>query len=275
MDTPHIESLKSALNFYTSWAGYCTFTVFVGLIFEYAILFFSERKRLTPKEVVLTVIAAIMIAGGVGGEYCFGSKASNVAATLEGVSEQRIADSNREAKQAEDDAEKVKAENLQLEAQIAPRRVTAEQQEKILGNLEAFKAEFSGKRIKVVSYILDTEALVFSEQITHILRSSGMTVDDDAMSITPVATLVFGIQVFGSDSELAKKIADAIGSSGSPIAVSFVNSDPTAGAMRFEYGAPPPSATVLVGIKPPDKRTIAELLKMMPRKPTQNNAEPK
>ena len=56
-----------------------------------------------------------------------------------------------------------------------------------------------------------------------------------------------GIQVFGSDSELAKKIAEAIGSSGKPIAVSFAATDPTAGAMRVETlnSRLPHEATVL------------------------------
>ena len=162
--------------------------------------------------------------------------------------------------------ETLRADNLKLEEQIAPRRLTKEQKVKIADNCARFKAMFAGKRVKVVSYALDTEGFVFSEQIVSSLRASGMMVDDDSMSITPVGTLVMGINVFGSDSKLAEEIANAIASSGSPIAVGFVETDPTAGAMKIEYGAPAPQATVLIGLKPPDKETINELKMTMPRR---------
>jgi hypothetical protein len=159
-----------------------------------------------------------------------------------------------------------RSERLKLEAQIAPRRLTQQQKAKIAANCTHFKNGFAGKRVKVVSYSLDTEGVVFSEQIVSSLRASGMVVDDDSMSVMPVGTLIMGISVFGSDSELAKDIANAIGSSGSPIAVSFSETDPTAGAIKFEYGESAPQATILVGVKPPDKDTVDELVRTMPHK---------
>ena len=80
-----------------------------------------------------------------------------------------------------------------------------------------------------------------------------------------MGTLVFGIHVFGSDSELAKKIAAAIGSSGKPIAVGFSSTDPTAFAMRIETSNSllEHEATVLVGLKPFDPNTVNELKRIM------------
>lgn len=168
---------------------------------------------------------------------------------------------------ATEKAEDEKMERLKLEAQIAPRRLTREQKVRITENCGRFRDTFTGKRVKVVSYSLDMEGFVFSEQIVSSLRASGMVVDDDSMSVvTPVGTFVMGINVFGSDSKLAKEIADAIGSSGSPIAVSFVATNPIAGAITIEYGAPPSQAIVLVGLKPPEKNTIDEIKRTMPRK---------
>lgn len=69
MGVPEVESLKSALSFNDAWSGYCTIIVFAGLIFEYAVLLRLEWKELTRKKMVLTVVAGLMIAGGVGGEY--------------------------------------------------------------------------------------------------------------------------------------------------------------------------------------------------------------
>jgi hypothetical protein len=177
-----------------------------------------------------------------------------------------LTDARAALKTQEGLVEGLKGDNLKLEAQIAPRRLTREQEVKIADNCTRIKDKFTGKRVRVVSYALDTEGFVFSEQIVSALRWSGMAVDDDSMSIIPGGKLVMGIQVFGSDPNLAKKIADAIGSSGSPIAVSFVETDPTAGAIKIEYGAPARQATILVGLKPPDKDTVDALKKAMSHK---------
>jgi hypothetical protein len=87
------------------------------------------------------------------------------------------------------------------------------------------------------------------------------------MSITPgLGTISFGISVFGSDSELAKKIAGAISGNGGPISAGFERSDPTAGEMRFvtPNSRLPHEATMLVGYKLPDRDIIKELNRIMP-----------
>lgn len=184
------------------------------------------------------------------------------ADTAEGA----IATATKEAAEATKATEDERIERLRLEAQIAPRRLTVGQKAKIAVNCTLFKSMFEGKRVRVVSYSLDTEGFIFSEQIVSSLRASGMAVDDDSMSVRPTGTFIMGINVFGSDSKLAREIANAIGSSGSPVAVSFVETDPTAGAIKIEYSAPVPQVTILVGLKPPDKDTIDELKRTMPRK---------
>ena len=213
------------------------------------------------------LIFGVIVVIGVGGESVVGiriwrnsRKLQAILHTEEQQREQRIAELNKEAAQLRKDADI-------LEAQIAPRRLDLAQQSKIATNCRGFKNLFVGKRIKVVSYTLDTEGFVLAEQVVKALRDSGMVVDDDAMSIMPtMGTLVFGINVFGPDAELAKKIAEAIGSSGKPVAVGFVTNDPTADTMRFETANSrlPHEATVLVGLKMPDPNTISELNRVMP-----------
>jgi hypothetical protein len=195
------------------------------------------------------------------------------AKQLAGSFERDIAAANQRAAEANEIAEGEKLARIKLEAQIAPRRLTPEQQVKIAENCSRFKTLFKGKYIKVVSYILDTEAFVLAEQVVGALRASGMVVDDDTMLITPTETLIFGISVFGSDSELAKEIAVAIGSSGKPVAVSFVKSDPTAGTMHFgSQNARTHEVTILVGLKPPDHDTVNELNRIT--RPTVKPASP-
>jgi len=185
----------------------------------------------------------------------------------------RAGEANERASRNETEAEQLRKDNLQLEAIIAPRRLTPDQQTRIADNCARFNHLFKGKRIKILSYSLDTDSLIFAEQIIIALHASGMSVDDMTMSITPgLGTLVLGIDVFGPDSELAKEIANAIGSSGRPIAVGFVGTDPTAGATRIETpnSILPHEATVLVGLKPFDPNTLNELKRMMIATPKPN-----
>lgn len=221
-------------------------------------------------------VAALLVAIGVAAEFVLGFMAVPARHRLDQAKDAEMiglkdksAGFEKEAASLRKDAEGLKSENLKLQAQISPRRLTVAQQQAIAENCSKFKNLFVGKRIKLVSYSLDTEAFVLAEQVVTALRMKPceMIVDDDAMSITPgMGTLVMGIQVFGSDSELAKKIAEAIGSSGKPVAVSFTAFDPTVGAVRFETANSrlPHEATVLVGLKPPDTDTVKELNRIMP-----------
>ncbi|MGA3076506.1 MAG: hypothetical protein ABSG56_22795 [Bryobacteraceae bacterium] len=90
-----------------------------------------------------------------------------------------LTDARAALKTQEGLVEGLKGDNLKLEAQIAPRRLTREQEVKIADNCTRIKDKFTGKRVRVVSYALDTEGFVFSEQIVSALRWSGMAVDDD------------------------------------------------------------------------------------------------
>ena len=59
---------------------------------EYTILLWLKRKELSVLEICLTAVAGIAIAGGVYGEYLFGSRASHNASTLATISDNRIMD---------------------------------------------------------------------------------------------------------------------------------------------------------------------------------------
>ena len=222
-------------------------------------------------------IAALLVAIGVGAEFLLGFMAGPARHRLDQAKDAEMIRLTNQSAGFEKEAAQLRKDADALEAQIAPRRLDLEQQAKIAENCRVFKALFVGKRIKVVSYSLDTESFVLAEQIVGALRTSGITVDDDAMSITPMmGQLVFGINVFGSDSELAKKIAEAIGSSGKPVAVGYVTTDPTQGTMRVETpnSRLPHEATihVSVGLKMPDPNTVTELKRIM--SPTAKPAKP-
>ena len=289
-------------EFWFGWLIWSTKIVVFGLLWEVPELGYeivSVRRKYEKSKFKAAVherhapdwlktaafLGWFLIVAGVAGEWVTSVKVSNADAALQDFSTAQLVDTRKEADAAKvlaslnewnaarlnvkaaglsKEAEVERHARVKLEAQIAPRRLILGQQVKISENCTRFKNFFKGKRIKVVSYTLDTEALVFGEQIVGALRASGMFVDDNPLTITPIDKFVFGINVFGSDSELAKKIADAIGSSGRPIAVSFVVNDPTAGQARFESSnSVADEVTVLVGLKPYDRNTANELKRIM------------
>lgn len=274
-----------------TWLLIMTAIVVIGVMFEGPEIVHDFRKAWArckhkpykkgdakPWITLIGAIGWLLIVVGVAGEFVAEEIVSNADRAIEtfntiqlGKAETTAGEANERASNSETEAAALRKEADTLEAQIAPRRLTPDQEAKITKNCEGFKELFEGKHIRVVSYSLDTESLVFSEQIVSALHNSGMWIDDDSMSITPMGTLVFGINVFGSDSQLAKKIAGAIGSSGKPIAVGFVEKDPTADAMHVEYSKAPHEVTVLVGLKPFDPNTVKELKKIVRPAPKPTN----
>lgn len=100
MGTAEVELLKATLKSNNHWAGICTIAVFVGLLVEYTILLWLKREELTGTEIALTILAGLAIAGGVFGEYHFGSAAADAAMKLETISENRVAELNVMAQNA-------------------------------------------------------------------------------------------------------------------------------------------------------------------------------
>src|ERR1700721_1189341 len=72
---------------------------------------------------------------------------------------------DREIAKLNEKAESEQLARTQLEAKIAPRRLDLDQQVKIAENCKGFSRLFAGKRVKVVSYSLDTEGFVLAEQV--------------------------------------------------------------------------------------------------------------
>lgn len=159
---PELEILKTALVSDNRYAGWCTIAVFIGLVVEYAILPWIKRKELPRWNRVIPSIAAIAIAGGVFGEYYFGSLASSEAIQIENVSEQRVADSNLEARRAEQ-------RTAELEASLADRHLTSDQRKQMMAILKGS----AGTRV-MVAYLLngDKDSQEYAIEIGSIFRDA-------------------------------------------------------------------------------------------------------
>lgn len=197
----------------------------------------------------------------VGGAWFTGKRLASLAeqerAKTKAESDQKIADTNRLAGDAnkragelEKEAAELKAKNLQLEAAIAPRRLSA-RQEQALASLTAHVP----KVVAIESYSSDTEGLILATQIFDALLKSGITIEDNRLTVIPSGSITFGVSVAGSDKALVDEFKRILSmddhltktsslTSLSRGGFSVIN---RTGAIRL---ATPPVATILVGPKP-------------------------
>jgi hypothetical protein len=129
-------------------------------------------------------------------------------------------------------AEELKAANLALEAQIAPRRLTDTQ----IRSMGLALSRFSGKAVSVVTYSLDSEAAVLAKQIIASLQLALIEVQDRTASVMPMGGFSLGVHLSGSDADLVEAVRRALQSTGG-IIVAPPNS-PTGGGASMQTGPP-------------------------------------
>jgi len=149
------------------------------------------------------------------------------------------------AANAEKAAEVEKIERLKLEAQIAPRRLSRQQQLDIAN----FCSPFAGRTVNVVSYALDAEGGILAKQIIDALRASRLNVIDSTASLQPLGGFDMGVRVDGSDPLFAESIRNALSFAGKlVVAPEGQTSKPRVG---LSTGTPGQSELmILVGVKP-------------------------
>jgi hypothetical protein len=113
-----------------------------------------------------------------------------------------------EVAKAKKDAEQEKIERLKLEAQVAPRRLTREQQKAIAAALKPF----SGRNVGLFTYVYDLEGAILASQIKPALVEAGISVQDRTSTVMIIGGFTAGISVSGPDSEqgLVRAIADSL-----------------------------------------------------------------
>lgn len=219
MGPPILDDLKKVLVDNNRYSGWCTFAVFAGLIVEYTVLLFPKWKELKLWEKAFTVLAGIAIAGGVWGEYHFGSKASDAAISIEAISERRIADTNAlaqaasvqaagfqkeaaqlqgEAAEAQREAEKERLARVKLEREIQPRAIfSVHKRDLEAARLKAFAPSFDGRKIAIDS-LADPEAMVFAVDILDVLGRAGIKANGALIGsmLSPRAPR-FGVEITG------------------------------------------------------------------------------
>lgn len=233
MTKPELDSLLKALNSRMGWA---TIAVAIGIFGEYISHFVFTKEKKSRGEWICTILFAILVLGGVGGEYWYGEKVSETARQLQEVSdaevasanaaaesakttakgfEAQIADSSARIKASEADSKKAEAraaearsmaeserlERIQLEARGSPRSFDSTQLVAIRDSLRTFR---NHPAVRVTSYGQDGEAAALGSQIVAILASAtGVQPKDERASFSVTGGFEYGVQIRGPASENA------------------------------------------------------------------------
>jgi hypothetical protein len=202
----------------------------VGLVGEW-----PESERWKSRWLYNTAKACVII--GVAGELLADGGIFGSSSRLQSLQETDIARMNSAT-------EGLRADNLALEKQIQPRRITREQQVAIGAAL----ASFARRRVRVESYFLDSESAILGKQIVYALSLAGIEPDDAIMNVTSTESFLFAVHVYGEDEKLTTTLLTALSNSDL-----LTSPDPPKGGWTgFAIAHPEiiPAAIVFVGAKP-------------------------
>jgi hypothetical protein len=205
--TPDIDALKALVAHNQYWSDWSTIAVFVALLLE-IIIIFAYSKDKPRSETILSFICGLMLAVGVYGEYRFGSRAARGSAELQNISDQKVAELNRQAKTLEQAniqirtdlqnataASLAKATELEKEQQKTARaqKEAAEAQLQLskktnarwrnlnLGGGKGTSDELAGKPVSQFEILYpaeDEEAFTCAEMMRTMLVAHGWTLSD-------------------------------------------------------------------------------------------------
>jgi hypothetical protein len=224
------DLMKADLRYWRDlWFGcllFSTATVGVGLALEGPELWFEIRDMFRrrrdrhrffvtwptdpPDWMKLMAFAGwILIVLGVMGEGAIEAVVSDADSNLQSFTSIQVAEAQREAAfaiersggayeraaQAEEETQRLKAENLKLEALIQPRTISVETQRQIADAC----GEFTNHAAVIESYGLDTEAFATGSQIIAILHAMKVVVADARASKIATGTMETGIHIRTTD----------------------------------------------------------------------------
>ena len=142
----------------------------------------------------------------------------------------------------------LKADNLQLEAAIAPRRLSDRQK----GELSSLSS-FLGRTIELKSYANDTEGLVLASQIIDALSKSPVHIQDNRLTMQGGRSVTFGVAVEGADKPLIDALKRIFSANGNLIGATVNTAVNIGFSVQISTGvinSGPVAATITVGVKP-------------------------
>jgi hypothetical protein len=261
--------------------------VVIGAALEYLTEFKIILKEDDSRRHRLSKVAALLLIGGLGIELLALVKSNRIASTniaalnlkaskaddtaakaneragqaaeRAGIAEEKAADATERASQNEKEAAKLRniaeterLERLKLEAAVAPRTLSLNQQQAIASALK----EFKGHNVQVSSYGTDGEGAVLGAQLISVFKAAQINIVDGRGSTTVVGQFDVGVHVRGPAEELQflSAIGRALSSIGKLRVAPPNDPQPRTGATMGGGGKTfMPGivfVTVMVGIKP-------------------------
>jgi len=186
MDDSAIVVLRETFRSANSYAEWATLAVVVGLIIEFGVLLIFA-KEISRTEKWLLIFANILVAGGVGGEYVFGGRASTAAIQLQQASDEKIAAFSNDAAEAKRDAANAieRAATLEKDAAIARASVADATARAAEASRKAAEAELALQKIKSPRMLTPAQ----QDQISEIAKQFPktpfiLTIFDDPEAVT-------------------------------------------------------------------------------------------
>lgn len=142
MEGSPVAVLKKAFEVANSRAELATLAVVIGLIVEFAVLLIFA-KEISRTEKWLLIFANILVAGGVGGEYVFGSRATIAAVQLQQISDEKVAALTTATAQLQKDNLSLQVELEKLKAPRVLRQNLVAQGVRILTDFAGTPYDFS------------------------------------------------------------------------------------------------------------------------------------
>lgn len=226
--SPSDAALRVMFSVNRSWAEWSTIAVAVGLVIELLVVLAESRGRTLPHKIGLG-LGTVVILVGVLGEYRYGGRSSDAAAELQRRSDQMV--------------EKLRSANVELYAQIQPRRLLPAQEKELV----ALFKKFPGETVHVSSYMQDVDAEMLGKQILRATRHADLPRNSMLMEISSFGDVTIGLAITGTDADFVKSATALFLSfdlgpvSNKPVVRNFMNVD--------DEDAPFP-LKIFVGAKP-------------------------
>jgi hypothetical protein len=279
-----IKRLEVYSDALSTWLEISTFLVVLGVILEIPSIVGFIREALDKRPFIFKelikrrkfnwkkfreTVGGILVVLGVSGELIFQALisvnetdlreargklttharalAAN-AVTIASAAESNLENARKAASEAQERAAKAekatedeKIERLKLEKQVAPRKLTPEQQTLIARSLRPFK----GRKLRLISYWPDLEAIILGGQIKLALQNAGLVVDNQLAGVATPGQFAVGIPVNGppEEQDLVNAIADSFTRDGKLLFVGR-GTKPVPGA------DPRDGVNILVAVKP-------------------------
>lgn len=128
------DSLKQSFLRNSQWANLSGWAIVAGLVFEVIVLLWFSKDR-SWLETGALIIANLIIAAGVGLEIHFGHRVGAASMDLQRISDEKIAEAEARAAEANQKAQEA---SLELARFRAPRMLTREQMDRVSDQVKEF-----------------------------------------------------------------------------------------------------------------------------------------